>query len=91
MNAVRAGLQLALTLFLMLLFARMIFDWLQIADRNWRPKGPMLVLAEVAYTVTDPPVKAMNKVVPPLRVGGARIDVGFTVLVFAVWVLLRFL
>jgi YggT family protein len=89
-NAVRAGIHIALSLFLALLFARMIFDWLQFADRKWRPTGPMLVFAELTYTITDPPIRGMNKVIPPLKLGAARLDVGFTVLVLGVWLLLRF-
>ena len=51
----------------------------------------MLVFAELTYTITDPPIKAVNKVIPPLKLGVARIDIGFTVLVLGVWLLMRFL
>ncbi len=91
MDIVRAVLQLALTLLFLLLLVRMVFDWRQVADRNWRPTGALLVVAEVTYTVTDPPIKFMNRLIPPLRMGGIGIDIGFTVLIFAIWILLRFL
>ena len=38
-------------------------------NREWRPKGGFLVLAEGIYTVTDPPIKFFRRFIPPLRVG----------------------
>lgn len=81
-------LALVVWVFLLVLFVRLVFDWIQVFARDWRPKGVVLVLAEAVYTVTDPPLKALRRVIPPLSIGMVRIDVAFMVLVALCWVLL---
>jgi len=81
-------LALVVWIFLLVLFVRLVFDWIQVFARDWRPKGVVLVLAEAVYTVTDPPLKALRRVIPPLSIGMVRIDVAFMVLVALCWVLL---
>ena len=77
-------------LYLIVLFGRVIFDWVQVFSRDFRPKGILLVLAEVCYTLTDPPVKFLRRYIPPLTLGSLRIDVGFLILFVGVSILLRF-
>ncbi len=91
MNGVLAIVSLLLYLFLIVLIARLVFDWVQVFARDWRPHGPVLVVAETVYTITDPPLKALRRVIPPLRIGNVGIDVGFLVLVLAVSLLLNLL
>lgn len=81
-------LGLVVWIFLLVLFVRLVFDWVQVFARDWRPKGLVLVLAEAVYTVTDPPLKALRRLIPPLSIGMVRIDVAFMVLVALCWVLL---
>jgi YggT family protein len=73
-----------LYLFLLLLIGRLILETLQQFARSWRPRGVLLVLAEVTYTLTDPPVKLLRRVIPPVRVGTVALDLSFTVLFFVV-------
>ena len=75
---------LLLWLFFILLIARLVLDYVQMFARSWRPRGPLLVVAEVVYTVTDPPLKALRKVIPPLRLGSISLDLSFLVLVILV-------
>jgi len=56
--------------------------------RSWRPSGVAAVGLEVVYSVTDPPLKALRRVIPPLRLGNFSIDLGFMVLLFVVYVLM---
>ena len=77
-------LSFILTLYLFVLIGRLIFDWVQVFARDWRPKGPILVLANGIYALTDPPLKALRKVIPPLRLGNIALDLGFLVLIFGV-------
>ena len=70
------------------LWARFILDLVQAFSDSWRPRGVVLVLAEAAYTMTDPPIKAVRRVLPPLRLGGFALDFGFTVVMFGVLVLM---
>ena len=71
---------LVLWLFLILLITRLVLDYVQMFARSWRPRGPMLVVAEVIYTITDPPLRALRKVIPPLKIGSVSIDLSFLVL-----------
>ena len=64
-------LRFALFLFFIVLIGRLILDWVQAFARDWRPRGPMLVVAEVVYTITDPPLSALRKVIPPLTARAA--------------------
>jgi YggT family protein len=81
-------LQFALWLALVMLFVRFVFDWVQVFARSWTPRGPLLVLLEGVYTVTDPPLRALRRVIPPLRFGGVGIDLSFMVLLLIVWLAL---
>lgn len=75
---------IVLWLFFILLISRLVLDYVQMFARSWRPKGPLLVVAEVVYTVTDPPLRALRKVIPPLRLGSVSLDLSFLVLVILV-------
>ena len=77
-----------LFVFLILLFARFVVDWVMVLARSWRPQGLVAAGLEVVYSTTDPPLKAVRKVIPPLNLGTIRLDLGFMVLLIAV-ILLR--
>ncbi|WP_308200114.1 YggT family protein [Actinotalea sp. C106] len=77
--------------FLLLMFVRLVFEWVQVFARDWRPRGVVLVVAEAAYTVTDPPLRAVRRVVPPLNLGGIRLDLAFIIVMFAGWLVLNVL
>jgi YggT family protein len=82
-------IQLVLWLFFILLLARLVFDYVQQFSRSWRPTGVVLVLAEVVYTITDPPLRALRKVIPPLRIGGIALDLSYIVLFILVQIAIR--
>ncbi|WP_375423105.1 YggT family protein [uncultured Friedmanniella sp.] len=67
----------ALSAFLLLLFGRMILSWVPVLVRDWQPRGPMLVVAEVIYSITDPPLRALRKVLRPVRIGNVMLDLAF--------------
>jgi YggT family protein len=76
-------LRFALFMFFVVLLGRLVLDWVQAFARDWRPRGILLVLAEVVYTITDPPLKALRRLIPPLTIGSMRLDLGFLVLMLA--------
>lgn len=84
-------LALVVLVFFVLLLARLVLDWVQVFARDWRPRGVALVVAEAVYTVTDPPLRTLRRVVPPLRIGSVRLDLAFTLLFLGTWVLLQIL
>ena len=84
-------LQVAVLLYILVLFARLVLDWVQVFARDWRPRGAALVVAEAVYTVTDPPLRWLRRIIPPLTLGSIRLDLGFMVLVLGCWFLLSIL
>lgn len=77
-----------LWLYLLVLIGRLVFDIVQMLARDWRPKGFVLVIAEIIYTLTDPPLRALRKVIPPLRLGAVSFDLAFIVLFIGLQVLI---
>ena len=88
MSAVFSILYLLLWVFFVLLLVRMVFDLVQSFARAWEPHGPVLVGLEAVYSVTDPPLKTLRRLIPPLRLGAVGIDLGFLVLIIVIQVLL---
>jgi YggT family protein len=76
-----------LWIFLVLLFVRLVVDWVQFFARSWEPSGILLVVLEGVYTATDPPLKALRRVIPPLRLGGFALDLSFLLLIVIIYVL----
>ncbi|MCC2031911.1 YggT family protein [Microbacterium allomyrinae] len=81
-------LNLALLLYVFVLLARLIIDWIPFFNREWRPRGAGLVAAELVYTVTDPPIRLFRRFIPPLRVGAIAIDFGFALTMLLCFILL---
>ncbi|MBV9829978.1 MAG: YggT family protein [Marmoricola sp.] len=88
MATVGSLIYLVISVFIVLLFVRLIVDWIQFFARSWSPRGPVLVILEGVYSITDPPVKALRRVIPPLRLGGMAIDLSFVVLLIICYVIL---
>ncbi|HEX5510424.1 MAG TPA: YggT family protein [Actinomycetales bacterium] len=76
-------------IYFILLIARLVLDWVQVLSRDWTPKGVVLVLAEIVYTATDPPLRAVRRVLKPIRIGPVMLDLGFMVVFIAVIILMR--
>ena len=89
MQVLRIVLTYVLTIYLVILVGRMIFGWIQVFARDWRPTGILLVLAEAIFTVTDPPLKFLRRFIPPLRLGMVAMDLSFMVLFIVVLILLE--
>ena len=79
----------ALLVFLILLVFRLIMEYVFMFARSYRPAGAVAIGLELCYTVTDPPLKALRRVIPPLRVGRVSLDLSFIVLFFLVQILMR--
>jgi YggT family protein len=85
---VKIVLTYVLYLYLLLLLGRLIFSWIQAFSRSWTPRGPVLVIAELVFTATDPPLKFLSRFIPVLRLGSVALDLSFMVLFFAVLILI---
>jgi YggT family protein len=54
---------------------------------DWRPRGILMPLAEIIYTLTDRPLSFVRRFVPPLRLGPVALDLSFILLFFAISIL----
>jgi len=76
-----------LRVYSLIIVARIIIDWVRAYNPSWRPRGIVLVLAEIAYTLTDWLLKLVRRVVPPLRLGPIALDIGLILLFMLIGIL----
>ena len=88
MHTVGQATHAVLWVFIALLWVRFVVDWVQVFARSWSPSGVLLVILEFVYSVTDPPIKALRRVVPPLRIGNFSLDLSFLLVMISAYVLL---
>lgn len=77
-----------LWLYLLVLIGRLVLDIVRMLARDWQPKGVVLIVAEAIYTLTDPPLNLLRRVIPPVRIGGISLDIAFLVLFIGLQVLI---
>lgn len=91
MSVVLSVLYLAVLLYMVFLLIRLVFNWVQQFAREWKPQGVTLVVAELTFTVTDPPLRAVRKVIPPFRIGAVALDLAFILVFIACSLLMLFI
>ncbi|WKN50093.1 YggT family protein [Nocardioides sp. Arc9.136] len=89
MQVIGSIIEIVLWVFIALLWVRFIVDWVQVFARSWSPTGPLLVALELVYSATDPPIKALRRVIPPLRLGAVALDLSFILVMISAYVLLQ--
>ncbi|MFT4008916.1 MAG: YggT family protein [Nocardioidaceae bacterium] len=89
MQTVGSIIAFLLWLYIGLMLARLVVDWVQVFARSWTPTGPMLVILEIIYTLTDPPINFVRRYVPPLRIGNMALDLAFLIVLLLLYVLQR--
>lgn len=82
MNEVIYLLILLIRFYVLILLLRIIIEMIQSFSRNWRPQRWFTIIAEPMFVITDPPVKALRRLIPPLRMGNVGLDVSVLVLFF---------
>lgn len=80
----------ALLVYLLTMWARFIIDIAQVINRQWRPQGFLLVVTEVTYMLTDPPIKLVRRLIPPIRAGGMALDFAWSIVMLAIIILIIF-
>lgn len=73
-----------LYVYLLVILARLVLETTRQFARAWRPSGIAAVGFELVYVATDPPIRALRRLIPPLQLGGARIDLSVMLLLLAV-------
>ncbi|MEV7428841.1 YggT family protein [Nocardioides sp. NPDC092400] len=89
MQVIGSIIEIVLWVFIALLWVRFVVDWVQVFARSWSPTGPLLVALELVYSATDPPIKALRRVIPPLRLGAVALDLSFILVMISAYVLLQ--
>ncbi|WJZ03150.1 YggT family protein [Corynebacterium freiburgense] len=82
MNYLIISLSIIIDIFIFLLIARILIEMIQSFSRNFRPPRWFVMIAEPIFVITDPPVKALRRVIPPVRMGSVALDVSVLVLFF---------
>lgn len=90
MNLALQLIYLALFVFYLFLLARLVGSVVVQFSRRWQPGPRAAALLETVFSVTDPPLKGLRKVIPPLRLGTVSIDLAFLALLLIVWILMDF-
>ncbi|ART20945.1 YggT family protein [Corynebacterium striatum] len=88
MSTIGIILILILRIYSWILIARIIIEMIQSFSRQFNPPRWFMVLAEPLFMVTDPPVRALRRLIPPLRMGGVALDVSIIVLFLLLSVLM---
>ena len=89
LGIVKIVLFYVLSIYLVILLGRLIFSWIQTFSRSWAPSGPLLIVAEVVFTATDPPLRFLRRYIPAVRLGTVALDLSFMVLFLVILVLLQ--
>ena len=87
MGIVKEVLVGVLWFYLLLLLLRAILSWILMFSHSWRPTGIVLVVAEAAYTATDPPLRFLRRYIPSVRLGTVALDLSFMLLFVVIWIL----
>jgi YggT family protein len=88
-DPVRLVLYWVLFIFWLFLTARVVVELVRAFSREWRPAGGVAVTLETIYTVTDPPVRLLRRLIPMVRIGGVGLDLSIMVLLLVVFILMR--
>ena len=77
----------AIYLYIVLILARIVLDWTRQFARSWQPVGTAAVGVELVYSVTDPPIRLLRRLVPPLQLGTVSLDLSVIILLIVLIVL----
>ena len=91
MQLIASVAYIALLLYMIALVARLILEWIQTYSRDFRPRGLVLVLFELVYSLTDPPVRGLRRIIPPIRLGAVSLDLSLMILLLGGSILLSVL
>ncbi len=61
---------------------------MQIFARAWSPRGPVLFRLEIVYTATDPPMRLLRRVIPPIRIGAFAFDLSILLVLLLCYIAL---
>jgi YggT family protein len=80
---------LLLYTFILTLLSRFVMGAVLQYGRRWQPGRGAAAALEVVWSVTDPPLNALRRVIPPLRIGTVSVDLASLVLLVILFVLMN--
>jgi YggT family protein len=80
---------LVLYAFFLTLLARFVMGAVLQYGRRWQPGRGAAAALELVWSVTDPPLNALRRVIPPLRIGTVSVDLASLVLLVILFVLMN--
>jgi YggT family protein len=75
-----------LWVYILLIWARVIVDFTRQFARKWRPAGVAAIGVELVYITTDPPIRLLRRLVPPLRVGTVSLDLSVIIVLIVLYI-----
>lgn len=79
-------------MYIILILARFVIEATRQFARRWRPVGVAAVGIELVYLTTDPPVRLLRRLIPPVRLGSISLDLSILILLLVIlalyWVVL---
>lgn len=68
-------------LYSLVVIIRILVEMVQAFSKQFNPPHWFIMVAEPIFRVTDPPVNALRRVIPPLRLGGSGVGLDVSVIV----------
>jgi YggT family protein len=68
----------------LVVLARFVIDLTRQFARSWRPGGVAAIGLEAVYLITDPPIRAIRRLVPAIRIGSVSLDLSIMILLFGI-------
>lgn len=89
MTAFWSVVSFLLLVFFLFLIVRLVVSWVMLFARQWRPTGVIAAGLELVFMTTEPPLRALRKVIPPIRMGNVNLDLGLLILFVVVGILMQ--
>lgn len=84
MTIAREIIYYLLFIYWLLLLGRLVIELVRTFAREWRPTGASVVVIESVFTMTDPPIKALRRILPPIPLGPVRLDLSLMITMIVV-------
>ncbi|MFW0792894.1 YggT family protein [Gordonia sp. CPCC 205515] len=78
-----------LFIYWLLLLARLVVELVRAFAREWRPTGIAVVIIEIVFTTTDPPIRALRRILPPIPLGPVRLDLSLMIVMIVVLIAMQ--
>lgn len=88
-QALGATLYYILLIYWLFLLARLVIEMVRSFARDWRPTGVTVVVIEVIFTATDPPIKLLRRLIPPLPLGPVRLDLSLIITMIVILIAMQ--